>query len=131
MSFGNHHMKKKSNKKPQYKSGLERNTHALIPEAEYEPDRLAYTVVHKYTPDFKIGPKTYIEAKGRFLAQDRAKHLHIKAQHPEITIHFLFGKSSNTLSRASKTTYADWCEKYGFQYSDITKGIPKEWLKAK
>ena len=120
-----------SKKKPNYKSNLELKTHALVPEAEYEPDKLTYVVNHKYTPDFKIGPYTYIESKGRFLAQDRAKHLYIKEQHPEVTIHFLFGNASNTLNRSSKTTYADWCEKYGFQYTDLKRGIPQEWIKNK
>lgn len=124
-------MTKKKTSRPRYKSKLEQQTHELIPNAEYEPDRLSYVVNHKYTPDFKIGPNTYIESKGRFLAQDRAKHLYIKEQHPEITIHFLFGNSQNTLNRSSKTTYADWCEKYGFKYTDLKQGIPKEWIKTK
>jgi Phage endonuclease I len=119
-------------KTPKFKSGLERNAYAQMPEdTEYEPDKIKYVVEHSYTPDFKIGPNTYIETKGRFLAQDRAKHLYIKEQHPEVTIHFLFGNAQNKLNRASKTSYADWCEKYGFSYADFADGIPQHWFNKK
>lgn len=117
-------------RKPKYKSGLELTVSKLLPKsAQYEPDRIPYTVVHNYCPDFKLGPNNYIEAKGKFVASDRAKHLYIQKQHPEIKVRFVFGRSSNKLNKASKTSYADWCDKNGFEWTDISEGIPKEWLK--
>jgi NAD(P)-dependent dehydrogenase (short-subunit alcohol dehydrogenase family) len=38
----------------------------------------------------------------------------------------LFQNSKTKISKASKTTYADWCIKYGFIFAD--KEIPDDWL---
>ena len=96
----------------------------------YESDKLKYWVEHTYNPDFTIRENTYIETKGRFLSADRAKHLYIKEQHPEVKVYFLFGNASNTLTKSSKTTYAEWCDKHGFKWADFYRdGIPQEWFK--
>lgn len=107
----------------------------MLPKnTQYEPDRIPYVVEHFYKPDFKIGPHSYIETKGLFLPADRAKHLHIRAQHPEVQIFLLFQDSKRKLNRASKTTYAMWAEKNNFIYSDIKAveadpTILEEWIK--
>lgn len=112
-----------------YKSKLEERTKALLPDSvQYEPDRIPYTVVHHYKPDFKVGPTTYIESKGLFAPRDRAKHLYVREQHPEIKIYFLFQDANKRLNRSSDTTYAQWCDKHGFEWSDIKTGIPEHWL---
>lgn len=116
-----------------YRSGLEAEVAAQLEGAGveylYETERIPYadTKVHKYTPDFKLPSGVLIEAKGRFVASDRAKHLLIQQQHPELDIRFVFSNSKSRLSKASKTSYADWCHKHGFQFAD--KHIPKEWMK--
>ena len=91
----------------------------------YESLRLEYFKKHHYTPDFVLGNGVIIEAKGRFVGSDRMKHLLIKEQHPDTDIRFVFMRSNNTLSRRSKTTYADWCDKHGFLWAD--KVVPKAW----
>ncbi len=114
-----------------YRSSLEQKVSDLLPTVEYETDKIAYTVPaskHKYTPDFKLRENDFIEVKGRLLASERKKHLLIQEQHPEITIRFFFDKSQNKLYKGSPTTYAMWCEKNGFEWTDIRKGLPKEWL---
>jgi hypothetical protein len=50
----------------------------------------------------------------------------VKQQHPELDIRFVFTSSKSKISKNSKTTYADWCIKHGFKYSD--KIIPDEWF---
>lgn len=114
-----------------YKSKLEVKTQELLPDAPYETEKIQYTKEHTYTPDFVLGKNTYLECKGRFVAADRAKHLLIKKQHPEITVYFLFERPYNTLSKASKTTYAEWCERNQFEWTTLEKGIPKTWRKTK
>lgn len=79
-----------------------------------------------YTPDFILPNGIIVETKGRFVTADRQKHLLIKAQHPELDIRFVFNYSKSRISKKSKTTYAMWCEKHGFQYAD--ESIPPEWL---
>jgi len=83
----------------------------------------------KYTPDFVLENGIIIESKGRFLTEDRQKHLLVQKQHPEFDIRFVFSNSKTKISKRSKTTYADWCLKHGFQYADKT--IPDAWLKEK
>ncbi len=82
---------------------------------------------HRYTPDFPLPNGIIIETKGRFLPADRQKHLLVKAQHPEKDIRFVFTRSKTPISKGSKTTYADWCEKNGFRYADKT--VPEAWLR--
>lgn len=81
----------------------------------------------KYTPDFELPNGIIIESKGRFLTADRQKHLLVQKQHPLLDIRFVFSNSKTRISKRSKTTYADWCEKHGFLFAD--KEIPDEWLK--
>ena len=92
----------------------------------YETKHLKYLKEHTYTPDFILGNGIIIEAKGRFMASDRTKHLLVRKYNPELDIRFLFMNAKNRLSSKSKTTYAQWCEKYGFLWADKT--LPKEWL---
>lgn len=80
----------------------------------------------KYTPDFVLPNGIIIESKGRFLTEDRQKHLLVKKQHPELDIRFVFSNSRTKISKRSATTYADWAIKNGFLFSD--KSIPAEWI---
>jgi hypothetical protein len=97
----------------------------------YEQEVIEYTKPesrHKYTPDFVLpgGAGFIVETKGRFVTADRQKHKLIKEQHPEKDIRFVFSNPHQRISKQSTTTYAMWCEKFGFKYA---KGfIPKEWL---
>jgi len=67
-----------------------------------------------------------IEAKGRLTQEDRSKMRKVKEQHPSLDIRFVFTRSTARLSKTSKTTYAEWCDKYGFPYAD--KVVPLEWI---
>lgn len=116
-----------------YRSGLEEAVDALLRQnnvdAEYEKHKVQYTIpisYHEYTPDFRLPNGIFIETKGRFVIEDRKKHLLIKQQHPELDIRFVFQNSKNRIRKGSPTTYADWCKKHGFLYADKT--IPQEWL---
>lgn len=120
-------------KKHGFKSGLEENISQQIEskgiKVEYETEQVSYTIPaseHTYHPDFKLPNGIFIETKGRFVLADRKKHLLIKEQHPELDIRFVFTNSKNKINKKSKTTYADWCEKNGFKYSD--KVIPDDWF---
>lgn len=95
----------------------------------FEEDKIKYTQPAKprtYTPDFRLPNGIFIESKGRFLSEDRQKHLWIKQQHPELDIRFVFSNSKSRIAKGSKTTYAKWCEDNGFLYAD--KEIPLSWI---
>jgi len=83
--------------------------------------------VRTYTPDFELPNGIIIESKGRFVAADRKKHLLVQRQFPELDIRFVFSNSKGKISKGSKTSYADWCDKHGYIYAD--KLIPEEWIK--
>jgi hypothetical protein len=117
-----------------FRSGLELDIDNALKEqgidGEYEQHIINYvkpSTKHKYHPDFKLPNGIFVESKGRFLAADRKKHLLIKEQQPELDIRFVFSNSNTKIAKNSKTTYADWCRKYGFQFAD--KDIPEEWLR--
>lgn len=96
---------------------------------EYEKQKLTYIPDPKtYTPDFYL-PDTniYVEAKGELSKPDRVKMILIKKQHPDLDIRFVFMNARNKIYRGSKTTYADWCNRHGFQWAE--KNIPTEWLR--
>jgi hypothetical protein len=128
--------KKSSNwvaRKYGFKSGLEENISIQIEskgiKVEYESEKVAYTIPasqHTYNPDFKLPNGIFVETKGRFVAADRKKHLLVKAQNPTLDIRFVFSNSKNKITKTSKTTYGDWCDKNGYTYSD--KIIPDSWF---
>ena len=118
-------------KRSDFRSGLEYRVAKELEDNgftyEYEKLRIKYQrKPSTYTPDFELHNGIIIEGKGRFISSDRAKHLLIKEQRPELDIRFVFSNSSSKLYKGSKSTYASWCEKHGFLYAD--KLIPKEWL---
>ena len=65
--------------------------------AKYEKLILPYYKMHTYKPDWVLPNGIILEAKGRFTAPDRAKHLHIKAQHPDLDIRFVFQCANNKI----------------------------------
>lgn len=116
-----------------YRSGLEEKIAADLEakgiKVRFESIAIPYTPpikTRKYTPDFPLENGIIIETKGRFLTEDRQKHKFIKAEHPDLDIRFVFSNSRAKLSKGSPTTYAMWCDQYGFQYAD--KSIPQAWL---
>jgi hypothetical protein len=119
-----------------YRSGLEEDVCATLTQLgvnyEYEKLKIKYlqpSTERQYTPDIVLENGIIIETKGRFLVADRKKHLLIKRQHPHLDIRFVFSNSKQKLNKASRTTYADWCIKNGFQYAD--KEVPVHWIKER
>ena len=118
-----------------YRSGLElkiaMGLDTIRYKYEYESIKIEWEdlAYRTYTPDFILYNGIIIETKGRFLAADRRKHLAIKKQHPTLDIRFVFTNSRSRLRKGAKSTYAQWCIKYGFRYYD--RIIPEDWLKEK
>ena len=118
-----------------YRSGLELRTKEYLVEHnvkfKYEKVKIEWEdlMYRTYTPDFVLGNGIMIETNGLFTADDRRKHLAVKQQHPKLDIRFVFTSSKRKLSKGAKTTYGQWCEKNGIQYSD--RIIPEDWLHEK
>lgn len=119
-----------------YRSGLEEAVADQLTlngiTVEYETDKLHYTIpsrVAKYTPDFKLpkpGGFWYLESKGIWAVQDRAKHQLLREQMPDVDIRFLFSNAKARLYKGSSTTYASYCDKHGMQWAH--RVIPEAWL---
>lgn len=117
-----------------YRSGLEDRLATQLKnqgiDKVYEMYTLSYIIPaskHQYTPDFVLPNGIIIEAKGIFDSTDRAKHLLIKKQYPNLDIRFVFSNAKAKIYKGSKTTNAAWCEKYGFIYAN--REIPSAWFK--
>jgi len=105
----------------------------------YEPDKFEYHLcpnwkksckvkTSKYIPDFKIGPNTYVEVKGKMTLDTRKKMEAVKRCHPKLKIYMVFGAANNKISsRPNATRYFEWAEKAGFPWSN--KEVKREWLK--
>ena len=120
--------KKKTSK---YRSNLEKNIADLLEglgvSFQYESEKLSYTIEHNYTPDFVLPNYTYLEAKGYWSPADRRKILAVKRDNPGIDLRMVFQSPYNTISKKSKTTYAQWCERHDILWSSY-QNIPIEWL---
>lgn len=123
----------KASREAGFRSGLEvqisKQLEAVGVEYSYEELVVKYTQPAKprsYKPDFVLSNGIIIEGKGRFEPKDREKHLLVREQNPGLDIRFVFSNSNDKISKGSKTSYADWCNKHGFKFSD--KRIPMEWI---
>ena len=119
-----------------YRSGFEHKVADQLTEAkvkyEYEKTVIDYIkpqTNHTYTIDFTLPNGILVETKGRWVLEDRKKHMLIKQQHPDLDIRMVFQNSNGKIRKGSKTTYADFCDKNGILWAD--KDIPLEWLSKK
>lgn len=115
-----------------YRSIFEKNIAGQIRNRKvplrYEAIKIKYQKPpSQYKPDWVLPNHIIVETKGRFTASDRAKHLLVKEQHPNLDLRFVFQNSRVRLSKSSKTTYGDWATKHGFIWAD--QWIPDEWFK--
>lgn len=93
---------------------------------KYEVDSVKYTTTHKYTVDFTLPNGIWVETKGYFDADDRAKHLAIKRAMQEThDIRFVFMKANTKIHKKSLMTYGDWATKHGFIWAQGS--IPDSW----
>ena len=123
-------MPKKKHSLPTFRSGFEKKIASQLKRHglnyKYESLVIEYQRMSTYTPDFILPNGIIIETKGRWVTEDRTKHLLIREQHPDLDIRLLFMNAHNKIRKGSKTTYAMWCEKKGIRYAH--KQIPKTWL---
>jgi len=122
--------RKKTPSLPTFRSGFEERIAAQLKrhgiDYKYETLVIEYKRLSTYTPDFILPNGIIVETKGRWVTEDRSKHLLIKEQHPDLDIRLLFQNAYNKIRKGSKTTYAMWCEKKGILYAH--KQVPKSWL---
>jgi len=123
--------KLKEKKNIKFRSKLEKNLADLMTELgvsyEYESTQIAYTISHNYCPDFVLPNHVILEAKGYWSPADRRKLLAVKRDNPDLDLRMVFQAPFNTISKKSKTTYAQYCERHGIPWSSYVN-IPLDWL---
>tara|TARA_R110000796_G_scaffold3743_3_gene14345 strand:- start:238 stop:648 length:411 start_codon:yes stop_codon:yes gene_type:complete len=119
-----------------YRSGFEHKVSGELTEAkikfQYEVTVIPYIkpeTNHTYTIDFTLPNGILVETKGRWVLEDRKKHLLIQKQHPGLDIRMVFQNSKGKIRKGSKTTYADFCNKHNIIWAD--KSIPTSWYNEK
>ena len=125
-------MKRRTKKKTSiFRSNLEESIADLLSELgisyEYESTRVPYTIQHFYSPDFILPNYVHLEAKGYWEPKDRRKILAVKKENPDLDLRMVFQAPYNTISKKSKTTYAQWCEKHDIPWCAFHT-IPLDWL---
>tara|TARA_Y100001970_G_C14142451_1_gene807931 strand:- start:143 stop:577 length:435 start_codon:yes stop_codon:yes gene_type:complete len=124
-------IKERHNKPIKFRSKLEEKVADLLEglgvSYQYESEKLSYTIQHNYTPDFCLPNYIYLEAKGYWAPEDRRKILAVKRDNPDIDLRMIFQSPYNTISKKSKTTYAQWCEKHDIPWTHF-HDIPLDWL---
>ena len=119
-----------------YRSGFEHKVSDQLKENkikfEYEKTVIPYIkpeTKHTYTIDFTLPNGILVETKGRWVPEDRKKHLLIKKQHPELDIRIVFMSGKTKIRKGSKTTYGMFCDKHGILWAEKT--IPESWFSEK
>ena len=117
-----------------YRSGLEemnaKHLAANKVPVVFEKVKIKYIIPateRTYSPDFELPNGIIVETKGKFDPTDRAKHLYIRLQHPDLDIRFVFQRPNERISKNSETTYAKWADKHGFKWA--AKIIPVPWIR--
>ena len=120
--------KKKTSK---YRSGLEEKVADLLSglgiSYEYESKKIPYVIQHHYTPDFILPNHIVLECKGYWESADRRKIKKVKEDNPDLDLRMVFQAPYNKISKKSKTTYAQWCEKHDIPWTHF-HDIPIDWL---
>ena len=115
-----------------YRSSLEKSVADLLSELgisfEYETKKVAYQIQHNYNPDFILPNKhLLLECKGYWEPEDRRKVKAVVEQNPDLDLRMILQDPYIKISKKSKTTYAQWCEKHGIKWTSW-HSIPLEWL---
>ena len=124
-------MRKKKKTTSKFRSGLEEQVAKLLEGLgvtyEYESCKVPYTIQHHYHPDFILPNHVHLETKGYWSPEDRRKIAAVKRDNPELDLRMVFQSPYNKISKGSKTTYAQWCEKHDIPWTHF-HDIPLDWL---
>lgn len=80
---------------------------------------------HTYTPDFILPNGIMVEAKGKFLPENRTIMEDVVRDNPDKDIRMLFQRN-NFLTKKKSMTYGRWCDLKGIKWA--VGRVPEEWL---
>jgi hypothetical protein len=121
--------RRQAHKDREHRSRLEEEVEQALESMGYTPsyeaERFNYVLHRKYTPDFKVG-QVLIEVKGWWPPAERSKFLSVIVCNPGLPIFVALQRPYLTLSKKSKTTYAEWCSRHGIAWCPIP--IPPDFM---
>jgi len=94
---------------------------------EYESTKLCYVIQHHYSPDFILPNGRILECKGYWDSADRRKIRAVIKDNPDIDLRMVFQDPYKRISKKSKTSYAQWCDRYDIKWCAY-HDIPIDWL---
>jgi len=114
-----------------FRSKLEEKVADLLVELgvsyDYECHTFPYIIQHLYKPDFVLANNVVLECKGYWDPVDRRKIRQVIKENPDLDLRMVFQNPYNKISKRSKTTYAQWCDRYGIKWCAYHL-IPVDWL---
>ena len=124
-------MRRQKRTTSKYRSKLEERVADLLSNLgvsfDYESTKVPYQIQFNYSPDFILPSGVMLETKGYWAPEDRRKIKAVKEQNPDLEILMIFQSPYNRISKSSKTTYAQWCDRHGIRWSSYQE-IPIDWL---
>lgn len=90
----------------------------LTPDWQYEKVKLTYTLECTYLPDWTRDGEL-LEAKGYLDSADRRKLKAIRQQYPDLKMTIVFQNPNRKISKQSKTSYSDWCDRVGIAWRSL------------
>lgn len=124
------------NKEKGHRSRLETQVEQALESqglsCSYEKNSFVYYRKGRYTPDFTVnGPHPFhIEVKGYWIPSDRTKTLAVITANPDLRLLVALQKPHDKISKTSKTSYCEWCSKYGIPWTTIPipPDLIQQWL---
>jgi predicted nuclease of restriction endonuclease-like RecB superfamily len=114
-------LKKKRRTRNTFEKKLERQLKRAKIFFDYESEKIPYVLARHYIPDFILHTpkgKIYVEAKGHFDRDAKAKMAAVKRQHPNLDIRLVFYRKDKRNIK--------WAERHGYLFS--FEKIPEDWL---
>lgn len=124
-------MPKKKVPKNKFEEQIDERLRRAKVKYKYEKEKIPYILARHYTPDFVIETKRgkiYIECKGFFRPEHKAKMAAVKKMHPNLDIRIVFYAPPKLTPSVIKKLdgYVKWAQRYSFPYA--IGDIPDEWF---
>ena len=131
--YSSYNAARKKRKRGEFKGKLEEQINQSLLdqglEISYEKERFDYYLKRFYTPDFLVKGNAFdfwIEVKGYWPSSKRTQFLAVLRNHPTLDIFVALQSPHQRISKQSRTTYCQWCEKYGVAWCPTP--IPEDFL---
>ena len=131
--YSSYNAARKKRKRGEFKGKLEEQINqSLLDQGlgiSYEGERFDYYLKRWYTPDFLVKGQAFdfwIEVKGYWPSSRRNQFLCVLRNHPNLNIFVALQSPHQRISKQSRTTYCQWCEKYGVAWCPTP--IPEDFL---